>query len=454
MGKEALVKDLKKILGEDKVKAEDFFRELYSYDATPIPIRERKRPLCVVFPTSVEEVQEVVKFCYKNEVAMFPRGAGSGLTGGSVPTREGVVISLERLKKIKIDQRNSLAVAQAGVITKDLQDEAERFGLFYPPDPSSYKYSTVGGNLAENSGGPRCLKYGVTREYVLELEAVIKEGERIRVGNPVIKNVAGYDLTKFLVGSEGTLGIITEAVLKLIPKPKSRGTLLLYLKDVSLTGDAVVEIFSRGILPSALEFLDQNCLKLLGVDGNYGGALIVEVDGECVKEQVETLKEALKDFGKVLVAKDKTEEDKIWSLRRSLGPTLAKISSGKINEDVVVPRSELSRTLKEVEGIAKRFNLKVATFGHIGDGNLHVNFLYNKKNKDEEERAERAVEELFDFVISVGGSITGEHGVGITKREFLKKQLGEGVYNLMLEVKKIFDPKFLFNPGKLFKVSP
>lgn len=452
------VDKLIEVLGREKVSTSLVERKLYSYDATPIPI-ERALPSAVVFPTSQEDVQKLVKVCYEEEIPIFPRGAGSGLTGGAVPTLEkGVVVSFERMNRFQIDVDNATAVVEPGVITYEFQREVERFGLFYPPDPSSFKYSTIGGNIAENAGGPRCLKYGVTREYVLGLTAVIKEGEVIKTGNPVIKDVAGYDITKLFVGSEGTLGLITSAVLKLIPKPKARGTALILFKNLEDVGRVVTRIMTSGIFPSALEFMDRDAIraveefKPVGLPKDVSALLLVEVDGspQSVKEDIKVVEELAKTMGlEVKVAEDEESAEKLWTARKSLGPALGNLRTGKINEDVVVPRVYLSEAIRDYRKVAEKYGLLMVIFGHIGDGNLHVNLLYDKKNKEEEERAERAVDEIFEITLRYNGSITGEHGVGLTKRKFLEYQFGPVGMEILRGIKKVFDPKNLFNPGKV-----
>jgi glycolate oxidase/D-lactate dehydrogenase len=457
LGKKPVDK-LVEVLGREKVSTSLVERKLYSYDATPIPI-ERALPSAVVFPTSQEDVQKLVKICYEEDIPIFPRGAGSGLTGGAVPTLEkGVVVSFERMNRFQLNVDNATAVVEPGVITYEFQQEVERFGLFYPPDPSSFKYSTIGGNIAENAGGPRCLKYGVTREYVLGLTAVIKEGEVIKTGNPVIKDVAGYDITKLFVGSEGTLGLITSAVLKLIPKPKARGTALILFKNLEDVGRVVTKIMTSGIFPSALEFMDRDAIraveefKPVGLPKDVSALLLVEVDGspQSVKEDIKAVEELAKAMGlEVKVAEDKESAEKLWTARKSLGPALGNLRTGKINEDVVVPRVYLSEAIRDYRKVAEKYGLLMAIFGHIGDGNLHVNLLYDKKNREEEERAERAVDEVFEITLRYNGSITGEHGVGLTKRKFLEFQFGPVGMEILRGIKKVFDPKNLFNPGKV-----
>lgn len=455
------VDKLVEVLGKDKVNTSIVERKLYSYDATPIPI-QRAVPSAVVFPESQEDVIRLVKVCYEEGIPMFPRGAGSGLTGGAVPTFEkGVVVSFERMNRFEVNVDNATAYVEPGVITAQFQEYVEKLGLFYPPDPSSFKYSTIGGNIAENAGGPRCFKYGVTREYVLGLTAVIKEGELLKTGNPVIKDVAGYDITKFFVGSEGTLGLITSATLKLIPKPKARATALALFERLEDVGKAVTKIITSGVFPSALEFMDRDAIravedfKPVGLPKDVEALLLIEVDGspKSVEEDLRQIEELLSSMGiRLKTAKSKEEEEKLWSARKNLGPALGNLKSGKINEDIVIPRIHLSSAIPEIRKIAQKYNLLMVIFGHIGDGNLHVNFLYDKKNREEEERAERAVDEVFELALRYNGSITGEHGVGLTKKKFLRWQFGEVGYELLKGIKLLFDPKNLFNPGKVVEV--
>ena len=455
------VKKLRSALGEEKVNTSLVERKLYSYDATPIPI-ERAVPSAVIFPESKEDVVKIVEICYEENIPIFPRGAGSGLTGGAVPTVEkGVVVSFERMKRFEVDLDNTTALVEPGVVTYEFQQHVEKLGLFYPPDPSSFKYSTIGGNIAENAGGPRCLKYGVTREYVLGISAVIKEGKEIKTGNPILKDVAGYDITKLFVGSEGTLGLLTTATLKLIPKPPARSTALALFDRLEDVGRAVTRIMTSGILPSALEFMDRDAIravedyKPVGLPKEVEALLIIEVDGSntAVREQIQEVKHLLSDMGvEVKVAESEEEAQALWTARKNLGPALGNLKTGKINEDIVFPRTYLAEALPKLREIAKKYDLMMVVFGHIGDGNLHVNLLYDKSNREEEERAERAVDEVFELALGYHGSITGEHGVGLTKKKFLRWQFGDVGYDLLKGIKLLFDPKNLFNPGKVVEI--
>lgn len=453
----AKLRKLKDALG-GKITYSMVERKLYSYDATAIPVKNIT-PIAVAFPENSEDIQILTQICYEEDIPIVPRGAGSGLTGGAIPIIEGsLVISLEKMNKFTVDIDNATAEVEPGVITSELQDYVESFGLFYPPDPSSFKYSTIGGNIAENAGGPRCLKYGVTREYVLGLETYIKYGKLLKTGNPIIKDVAGYDLTRLIVGSEGTLGIISNATLKLIPKPPYKSTILGEFNDIKNIGKAVTNIMTSGILPSALEFMDKNSILAVqrfypaGISEEAEGVLLIEVDGtkESVECELNHIEHILINLGaKVTRAIDKNHEQKLWSSRKNIGPALANIKSGKINEDIVFPRIYLAEALAKINEIAKKYNLIIVNFGHIGDGNLHVNILYDKSDEEELHKAEKAVDEVFELALHYNGSITGEHGVGITKKKFLEWQIKDVGIELLRAIKSAFDPKNLFNPSKV-----
>jgi len=446
---------LRKELGEHKVLDDTMDRLLYSYDATRI----KMMPEVVVIPETEEEVQKVVKICYQEGIPITPRGAGSGYTGGALAVKGGVLVSFEKMDKIlEIDEDNSIARVQPGVITYRLQQAVEKLGLFYPPDPASYKFCTLGGNVAENAGGPRCVKYGVTREYVMELNTIIHTGEIIHTGRPTLKDVAGYDITRLLIGSEGTLGLFTEITLKLIPKPKARKTAKAIFSDIASVGKAVKDIFKAGISPSALEFMDKLAINAVEDFGHFGlprdaeVLLLIEVDGHpiALEEEIQEVARICEMNGAIVeVAKDDIEANKLWEARRSLSPAVSKLGRVKINEDIVFPRSYLPQALPELREIGIKYNLKMVNFGHIGDGNVHANFMISGLDKDELARVEKAVEEVFDLAIRYGGSITGEHGVGITKADFMKKMFKPREMEIMRGIKKTFDPHNLINPGKM-----
>ena len=452
---EKIKRVLKKELGEHKVLDDDMDRLLYSYDATRI----KMTPSVVVIPETEEEIQKIVNICYQEGIPITPRGAGSGYTGGALPVKGGVLISFEKMDKIlEIDEENAIARVQPGVITYRLQQTVEKKGLFYPPDPASYKFCTIGGNVAENAGGPRCVKYGVTREYVMELNTVIHTGEIIHTGRPTLKDVAGYDITRLLIGSEGTLGIFTEITLKLIPKPKSAKTVKAIFQDISAVGKTVKDIFKSGISPSALEFMDKLAINAVEDFGHFGlprdaeVLLLIEVDGHplALEEEIKEVARICEMNGATVeVAQTEQEANKLWEARRSLSPAVSKLGRVKINEDIVFPRSYLPEALPELREIGRKYNLKMVNFGHIGDGNVHANFMISGLDKDELARVEKAVEEVFDLAIRYGGSITGEHGVGITKANFMKKMFKPQEMDIMRGIKKVFDPQNLINPGKM-----
>ena len=454
MEERKVLKHLKELVGSEKVKDSYTFRVSYSYDATPMAVGEV--PLAVVFPESSEDVSKILKFANENKIPVFPRGAGTGLTGGAIPKKGGIVVSSEKMNRILcVEVENLSAEVEAGIITFDFQKEVEKLGLFYPPDPSSYRYSTIGGNIAENAGGPRCVKYGVTKDYVLQLEVVFPDGSVVSLGSKTVKSVAGYDLKSLVVGSEGTLCFITKARLRLIPKPKRVITISAFFETPEDASSCITGIFGRGILPSACEFMDGNSIKTVKNYGNLkiptaDALLIIEVDGfgEEVNCQAEEVKRTCEVFGAKLVkiAENEREREELWKVRRMLSPAIGRLKDNKINEDVVVPRSKLTELLSGVYKIAENYDLTVVNFGHAGDGNIHVNFMYSDEEKD---KVERAIDELFELVLMLDGSITGEHGVGITKKKYLPEEAKKSL-ELMKKIKKLIDPNNIMNPGKVF----
>ncbi len=423
----------------------------HSSDATRI----EGKPDAVAFPTEEKQVAETLKLANFYGFAVVPRGSGTGFSGGAVPHRGGLVLSLTRMRFMKVHRENMVAEVEPGVITEELQREAERQGLFYPPDPASLKNSTIGGNLAENAGGPRCLKYGVTKNYVLGLRVVLPSGEVIEQGRGLQKNVAGYDLMGLFVGSEGTLGIITRAWLRLLPLPPVRKSLRADFRDVGEASRAATSLLTSGILPSALEFVDRKSLEAvasyLGVEIKAGASLIIQVDGDenSVKNQLERIKNRLEEHSPltVVIAENQEQEEEVWKLRRSISPALTRLKPIKINEDIVVPRSKIPQAVDFIYGLGEKYGLTVVVFGHMGDGNLHVNFMVEESEKP---RAEEAVVKLFRWVIEAGGAISGEHGIGLTKAAFLEAQLGQETYQLMRRIKLLLDPNNILNPGKIF----
>jgi glycolate oxidase len=427
---------------------------VYSYDAT----RTASLPAAVARPASAREISQILLLANGQRFPVVPRGAGTGMSGGSVPVRGGLVLSFERMNRIlEIDERNRMAVVEPGVITGDLQREVEARGLFYPPDPASQQFCTLGGNIAECAGGLRAVKYGVTRDYVLGLEVVLPTGEIIETGSRTLKSVAGYDLTRLIVGSEGTLGVVTKIIVRLLPRPESVETLLAFFPDIRSAGRAVATISAGPILPRALELIDSGALCAVeaylkeDISRGAGAMVLAEVDGspQATAPEAEALERACREAGAITVtrATDKREQDRIWKLRRAISPALYTIKSRKVNEDIVVPPARVPDILAEVEDIAKRHGLLIVCFGHAGDGNIHTNIMLEE---EERPQAELAVKEIFAAVLRMQGSISGEHGIGITKAPFLPLEAGEQALEAMKKIKRALDPNNILNPGKIF----
>ena len=436
---------------------DDASLDAYGADA----LKQGSRADVVAIPGSTAEISAIARLCHDERVPLVVRGGGTGYTGGSVPTRGGVVVSLERLNRIlEIDEVNLLARVQPNVITGDLQDAVERVGLYYPPDPASLRQSALGGNVAEGAGGPRAFKYGTTKRYVLALEAVLPTGEVIHTGSKAVKSVAGYDLTQLLVGSEGTLAIITEITLRLIPKPAAAATLLAEFSTISAAVDAVTALIRNRVVPAAIEIIDEASLKALA---EYAGrpmaspgaaaVLIVEVDGsvEAAASEALVVEQICRETALGLRrATTEAERADIWSLRRALSPALKQIAPIKINNDVVVPRGRVPELFEIVRRLQAECGLPIASFGHAGDGNIHVNIMVPADDRDAMDRARRAERRLFEEVVALEGSITGEHGIGFTKAPYLGLELSADEIALMKRVKAAFDPRGILNPGKIF----
>ena len=446
-------------VGAAHVRTDTESRTTYGTDAL-----KRGAPAdAVVLPGSTREVAAVVRACAERRIPIVPRGGGTGYTGGSVPTHGGVVVSLERMNRIlEIDEINLVAVVEPNVVTGDLQDAVERVGLFYPPDPASLRQSVIGGNVAECAGGPRAFKYGTTKRYVLGLEAVLPTGETIRTGGKAVKNVVGYDLTQLLVGSEGTLAIITRIILRLVPKPPKQATLRATFPDVESSVAAVTNIIRARVVPAALELIDGDSLEAVARNLNVrslapegtAALLLLEVDGieEAIEEEAARVEQACRAAGatEVLRARDEQERQELWRVRRELSLSLKMIASLKFNHDVVVPKGRIPELFTLVRAIRERFGLRIPCFGHAGDGNIHVNIMVDKDDTAAIARAHQAEEMLFAGVVALEGSISGEHGIGFAKARFLPIELSDEEIALMKRVKKAFDPHGLLNPGKIF----
>jgi glycolate oxidase len=416
----------------------------------------------VVMPADAKQVAAVAGLCNMHRIPLVVRGAGTGYTGGAVPTRGGVLLSMERLDRIlEIDETNLLAVVEPNVITGDFQRAVERVGLFYPPDPASLEKSALGGNVAECAGGPRAFKYGTTKRYVLGLEAVLPTGEIVETGSKAVKNVVGYDLTQLLVGSEGTLAILTRIVLRLIPKPPAHATLLGLFESIDAAVAAVSALIRRRAVPAAIELIDADSLQAvheyLGqtvVPREAKAVLIIEVDGSApaVEDEITRVAEGCGESGAVGIVRAETssEREQIWSLRRQLSPALRATGLLKINHDVVVPRGRVPELFTAVASLRREHQLRIACFGHAGDGNIHVNIMVRRDDAAELARARVAERHLFEHVVALEGSISGEHGIGFAKAQYLGIELSAAEISLMKRIKRAFDPNGILNPGKIF----
>ncbi|XJZ28285.1 glycolate oxidase subunit GlcD [Bacillota bacterium Lsc_1132] len=433
-------------------------RLVYSYDATP---NFQSLPDAVVSPRNTKEIAEIVKICNEMHIPIIPRGSGTNLCGGTCPTEGGIVLLFKHMNKIlEIDEENLTITVQPGVITLDMINAVEAKGLFYPPDPSSMKISTIGGNINENSGGLRGLKYGVTRDYVIALEIVLPNGDVIRTGGKLAKDVAGYDLTRLFVGSEGTLGVITEATLKLIPMPETKKTMLALYQDIDAAARTVSKIISNKIIPTTLEFLDQPTLQVveahaqIGLPTDVQAVLLIEQDGppEVVQRDLAKMAEIckLENAVSVEIASTEAEADALRTARRTALSALARLKPTTILEDATVPRSEIAKMVRAINEIAEKYKVKICTFGHAGDGNLHPTCPTDSRDHDEIERVEKAFAEIFQKAIELGGTITGEHGVGAMKAPYLEWKMGKEGINAMKAIKQSLDPNNIMNPGKVF----
>jgi len=453
-----IVSNLRKIVGDGYIRSDEASLHTYGVDA----LGKGHSPDVVVIPENTDQIAAIARLCNAERVPLVVRGAGTGFTGGAVPTCGGVLLSMERLNRIlEIDELNLLAVVEPNVINADLQRAVETVGLFYPPDPASLNQSSIGGNVAECAGGPRAFKYGTTKRYILALEAVLPTGEVVNTGSKAVKNVVGYDLTQLLVGSEGTLAIITKITVRLVPKPQANQTLLATFDGIRGAVDAVSELIRRRVVPAAVELIDSD--SLMAIEEHLGGglvakgtgaALIVEVDGtpRGVEEDLDRVVEACRAMGAkdISRAENEAERDTIWSLRRQTSVALKAMGLVKINHDVVVPRGRVPELFDVIAEMKRTYGLRVASFGHAGDGNIHVNLLITPGDEKEAARAKQAERFLFTRVVALEGSISGEHGIGFAKAAYLPIELSAEEIALMKRVKAAFDPNGILNPGKIF----
>ncbi|ULM99447.1 FAD-binding protein [Peribacillus frigoritolerans] len=456
MENEALV-DLRQVIPCDRMFLDLAERYCYSYDAS----FGEYLPEIVIQPKNVEEISEVVKLANTHKIPVYPRGSGTSLSGGPLPVKGGMVLDMTLLRdKLIIDRENMLAIVSPGVITADIHKKAEEAGLFYPPDPSSSNVATIGGNLLENSSGPKGLKYGTTKEYVIGLEVVTPTGEIIRTGGKTVKNVTGYDLTRLIVGSEGTLGIVTEAIIRLIPKPQSKQTFVAHFNHLINSGHAITSILSSGILPSALELMDNACIRAVesyhpsGLPLQAEAILIIEIDGHplAIEEEINKCADICRAEGASYVKIAETEEERqtIWSARKLVSPAITQMGPTKISEDATVPRSQIPAMMERLNNIREKYGLNLVVFGHAGDGNLHPNIITDKRNITEMKKVELAVSEIFEAAIELGGTLSGEHGIGTLKSPYMEMELGITGVNMMKKIKEAWDPNNILNPGKIF----
>ncbi len=455
--KPEVIAELQKIVGTENVIVDPEKIEPYGADA----VKEKFPPEAVVFPESTAQIVAIMKLANEHLFPVTARGGGVGYTGGAVPVEGGIVIGTDRMKKIiEISADDLYAVCQPGLTTFELQQEVEKYGLIFPPDPASYKDSFIGGNIAENAGGMRTPKYGVTKHYVLGLEVVTATGEVIRTGGKTVKNVVGFDLTGLMCGSEGMLGIITEATLKLLPTPEATSTVRANFHSMEAACRVLTKFTPEGLLPMAMEVIDKFCVAAVeenfafGLSKDAEAILLVAVDGsrEEVEKNAQTIERIMAENGgfDILRAKNKEEEDKLWDVRRAISPSLMKYGTLKINEDVVVPRSKVPELVARIEQIGKKHNTFVANFGHAGDGNIHVNFVVDRDNPEEIERARKCVSETFQLSVELGGTISGEHGIGYVKAQYMDYAIDKPTLEIMKAIKRVFDPNGILNPGKMF----
>ncbi|MGG3569411.1 FAD-linked oxidase C-terminal domain-containing protein [Priestia megaterium] len=451
------IKEIERIVKTGRVLIDESDRFSYSFDGSFGTFL----PDVVIQTKSVKELSALVKLANREQIPIYPRGQSTSLSGGPLPVKGGIVLDLSVMNDLlEIHEEDLVAVVSSGILTADIHQAAEQRGLMYPPDPSSSHVSTIGGNLAENSGGPRGLKYGVTKDYVIGLEVITPEGEIIKTGGKTVKNVTGYDLTKLIVGSEGTLGIITKAVLRLIPKPPASATIMAVFNSLVDAGSAISKILSSGILPSKMELMDQASIiavenyEPLGLPVNAQAIILIELDGHplALKEEAKQAAKLCHSVGaqEVRIPQNDNEKAEIWKARKLVSPAIVRIKPTKISEDATVPRSKIPQMCQRLQEIRDKYEVHLVVFGHAGDGNLHPNIICDKNDKEEMRRVERAVAEIFTTAVELGGTLSGEHGIGLMKAPFMEMELGATGLDMMKRIKEVWDPNDIMNPGKIF----
>lgn len=456
----SIIDKLCNLLGKENVITDKESLHCYSFDATAdMPTQ---RPDVVVTPNNKEDVIKVVKLAKEQKIPIYTRGSGTNLSGGTIPIKKGIVLSMLKMNKIlEIDAENLTATVEPGVIIQDLNDAVVKYGLIYPPDPGTVTTATMGGSVAENSGGLRGLKYGVTKDYVMGLEVVLANGEVMRCGGKTVKNVTAYDMVKLFTGSEGTLGIITEIIVKLIPAPEDRKSMMAVFNNLDDAAKTITGIIANKVIPATLEIMDNVTIRTvenhakIGLPLDAEAILLIEVDGlpELVAKESEAVAKVCKENnGELRVAETAEERDNLWTARRAALPALAQVSPTTVLEDATVPRSKIPDMLKALKEIAKKYDLTIGTFGHAGDGNLHPTILTDERNKEEMERVHKAVDEIFAVALELGGTLSGEHGIGIAKMKYLEQEFGSAGVEALKAVKRALDPDNILNPGKIVSI--
>ena len=460
--KPEIIAELTSIVGEKNMitSYEDLF--CFAYDASFVyPDMKKDIPGAVVFPHTAEEISRILKIANREKIPVIPRGSGTNVTGGTVSIGDAIIVNLTRMNKIlEIDRKNLVAVIEPGVITGQFQQEVEKLGLYYPPDPASLAVSTMGGNVAECAGGPHGVKYGVTKDYVLGLEIVIPTGEILYTGGKTLKNVTGYDMTKLFTGCEGTLGIITKIIVKLIPLPEAKKTMMAIFSELDDASEAVAEIIAGGVIPTTLELLDNIYIRNIeeyvhiGLPVDAEALLLIEVDGDpdILDKQIKKIETICMRVNAVRidVAQTPEEANDLWRARRSAFGSLARLAPTIIGEDATVPRNKIPVLVKKTREIAKKYDLTIAILGHAGDGNLHATILADEQNKEQMARVDKAASEIFQATVELGGSLSGEHGIGRGKSKFITMQIGETGLEVQRRIKLALDPNNILNPGVMF----